>query len=334
MLGDSGNGGLGGSNGNRARKVRDAFEDDNGGPHADLVLMLGDNAYPDGKDEEYQDALFENMYEETLRNSALFPVVGNHEIDGTTITNSIYQTGTYYDIFTLPRAGEAGGRRSGTEAYYSFDYGNIHFICLESITPEGNTTFADAMEGWLAADLVANSKEWIIALWHHPPYSFGTHNTDNASENESEYMREDDGILETLEDNGVDLVLVGHSHCYERTMFINGHYSESDDYDDSVMEIDSGDGDPAGDGAYKKDAQNRGTVYVLAGSASKSETTTFDEDDSDTFYPAMSKSFSRLGSVKIEVSNNGNKLDVYFIGQVSPTSNTYGQIDHFRLIQY
>lgn len=70
--------------------------------------MLGDNAYPDGKDEEYQDALFENMYEETLRNSALFPVVGNHEIDGTTITNSIYQTGTYYDIFTLPRAGEAG----------------------------------------------------------------------------------------------------------------------------------------------------------------------------------------------------------------------------------
>ena len=45
---------------------------------------------------------------------------------------SSYIYGSYYDSFTLPTGGEAGGLASGTEAYYSFDYANVHFVCLDS----------------------------------------------------------------------------------------------------------------------------------------------------------------------------------------------------------
>ena len=99
----------------------------------------------------------------------LWPTLGNH--DGYT-ADSTTESGPYYDIFSLPRNGEAGGVASGTEAYYSFDYGNMHFICLDSYgtdhSPDG------AMMTWLEADLAANDKEWVIAFWHHSPYSKGS----------------------------------------------------------------------------------------------------------------------------------------------------------------
>ena len=46
------------------------------------------------------------------------------------------ETGPYFDIFSLPTKAEAGGLASGTEAYYSFDYGNIHFVVLDSYQSE------------------------------------------------------------------------------------------------------------------------------------------------------------------------------------------------------
>ena len=60
------------------------------------------------------------------------------EITTASSADSATQTGTYYDIFTLPKFGEAGGVASGTEAYYSFDFGNIHFIVLDSMETAGN----------------------------------------------------------------------------------------------------------------------------------------------------------------------------------------------------
>ena len=67
--------------------------------------MLGDNAYVDGTDEEYQAAVFD-MYPELLRQTFLWSTFGNH--DGLS-ADSDTETGPYYDIFTLPRQGEAGG---------------------------------------------------------------------------------------------------------------------------------------------------------------------------------------------------------------------------------
>ena len=122
VLGDPGT-----ANSNQ-RAVRDAYYAFTGSRATDLWLMLGDNAYSSGTDAEYQRAVFD-MYPTLLRRAVLWPTLGNH--DGVS-ADSATQTGPYYDIFTLPKNGEAGGVPSGTEAYYSFDYANIHFVRLDS----------------------------------------------------------------------------------------------------------------------------------------------------------------------------------------------------------
>jgi hypothetical protein len=111
-----------------ARAVRDAYYAIAGSTLTNLWLMLGDNAYQQGLDHEYQAAVFDT-YPTTLRQTVLWPTLGNH--DGAA-ANSSTRSGPYYDIFTLPSNGEAGGMGSGTEAYYSFDHGDIHFVCLDS----------------------------------------------------------------------------------------------------------------------------------------------------------------------------------------------------------
>ena len=104
-----------------------------------------------------------------------------------------------------------------------------------------------AMLAWLRADLAAASAPWIVAYWHHPPYTKGSHDSD--AEPQLAQMRE--RFLPVLEAHGVDLVLTGHSHAYERSFLIDGHYGPSDTLAPSMV-LDGGDGRPGGDGAYEK----------------------------------------------------------------------------------
>lgn len=311
VLGDSGT-----ADGN-AIAVRDAYldlADPNG--KADLLLMLGDNAYNRGRDREYQNAVFDT-YPSVLRNTVLWPTLGNH--DGRTADSST-QTGPYYDIFSLPKNAEAGGSASGTEAYYSFDYANIHFVVLDSY--DTNRTPGGAMLSWLELDLAGTMQEWIIAFWHHPPYSKGSHDSD--TEVQLIDMREN--ALPILENYGVDLVLSGHSHSYERSMLLDGHYGPSDTLDlvdldmgpDSTMIIDSGDGKEDGNGAYTKNpgAIRDGAVYVVAGSSGKATGGSLD-------HPAMFISLNNLGSMVIDI--NGNRLDAMFLRENGTTP------DHFTM---
>lgn len=281
-----------------AAAVRDAYKAIAGGRQTDVWLMLGDNAYQDGTDDEYQRAVFD-MYPELLRQVALWPTLGNH--DGHS-ADSGSQSGPYYDMFTLPTAGEAGGLPSGTEAYYSFDYGNIHFVCLDSYetdrSPDG------PMLTWLENDLAANDKEWLIAFWHHPPYSKGSHDSD--SESQLIDMREN--VLPILEDYGVDLVLSGHSHSYERSFLLDGHYGKSSTLT-SGMTLDGGSGREDGDGSYVKPfdgtTPHEGAVYTVAGSSGKVSS------EGSLDHPAMFIGLRSLGSVVLEV--HGQRLDAAFI---------------------
>ena len=216
-------------------------------------------------------------------------------------SDSTTESGPYYDIFSLPRNGEAGGVASGTEAYYSFDYGNIHFVCLNSETdpsPDG------AMMTWLEADLAANDKEWIIAFWHRPPYSRGSANSDTDSRQIA--LRQN--AVPLLERYGVDLVLTGHTHAYERSYLIDGHYGLSDTFTDALKK-NSGDGSATGDGAYQKPATvgapHAGAVYVVAGNAGVIKT------GGSLDHPAMAVSIRTLGSMVLDV--NGSRLDAMFL---------------------
>jgi PKD repeat protein len=291
VIGDSGTAGAG------AAAVRDAYAAYGAGRRADLWLMLGDNAYPDGTDAQYQAAVFD-MYPEILRNTVLWPTLGNH--DGVT-ADSATQSGPYYDIFTLPARGEAGGLASGTEAYYSFDHANVHFVCLDS--NETDRSPSGAMLAWLAQDLAATSQDWIVAFWHHPPYSKGSHDSDY----EIQLVEMRENVLPVLEAAGVDLVLAGHSHSYERSFLLDGHHGPSWTFAPGMM-VDAGDGRIGGDGAYRKPAAgpapNEGAVYAVAGSSGLTDGGPLD-------HPAMYVSLNVLGSLVLDVE--GLRLDGTFL---------------------
>lgn len=284
------------------RKVRDAYYGYTANnEHTDMILFLGDNAYNDGTDKQYQKAIFENMYEEKLKNTVAWSCLGNH--DGHS-AESDSQTGPYYDIFSFPKLGESGGVASGTEAYYSFDYGNIHFIVLESY--ETDKSVDGAMYNWCENDIQNTTAEWIVALWHHPPYTKGSHNSDR----ESALIKMRLYFLPLLEANGVDLVLSGHSHSYERSHLINGHYGKANTFDPATHIVNNGAGNGKidQDGAYLKDItgpnEDKGAVYITTGSSGKVSGGSLD-------HPAMYYSVSELGSCLLEIE--GNQMDIKFI---------------------
>jgi Calcineurin-like phosphoesterase/Purple acid Phosphatase, N-terminal domain/Calx-beta domain len=298
VIGDAGNNSTG------QRQVRDAYLARVGANYTHLWLMLGDNAYNSGTDAEYQAAVF-NIYPSLLRQSVVWPALGNH--DGAA-ANSSTQSGPYYDIFTLPKNGEAGGVASGTEAYYSFDYANIHFVVLDSF--ETNRSSNGAMLNWLRQDLAATRQNWIIAFWHHPPYSKGSHDSDS----ETELIEMRANALPILEDFGVDLVLTGHSHSYERSFQIDGHYGTSNTFNPSTMLVNGG------AGPYEKaiDGSTPGAVYSVAGSSGSIASGSLN-------HPVMRVSLLELGSLILDV--NGDVLDAVFL------NNTGVVRDSFRMLK-
>ena len=286
--------------------VRDAFYRMNASKPVDAILMLGDNAYNAGTDSEFQRAVFD-CYPALLRNTPLWSTIGNHETDQSTAPASSIP---YYQIFSLPQNGEVGGLASGTENYYSFDYGNIHFVCLDAMISSRSPT--GTMATWLTNDLAATAQDWIIAFWHHPPYTKGSHNSDA----ESQLIQMRQNILPILEAYGVDLVLCGHSHAYERSHLIDGHYGLSGTLT-PAMKLNSGGGRVSGAGAYVKPnglAANEGTVYVVAGSAGKIGGGTLN-------HPAMFLSLNKLGSLYFEVASN--RLDAAFLRENGTTNDTF-----------
>lgn len=280
--------------------VRDAFLDSDFPSTTDVWLMLGDNAYEDGTDDEYQDAVF-GMYDMLLPNIPVWPTIGNHDASLPDASGCF----PYLDIFHLPVNGEAGGVASGTERYYSFDYANVHFVSLDSQTSDRSTN--GAMLRWLREDLAATDKEWIVAFWHHPPYSSGTHFSD--TELPMVEMRE--RALPILEAFGTDLVLAGHSHVYERSYLINGHYGRTNTFSGS-MKLDGRLGRADAEGPYRRPAgglgANHGTVYVVCGCSGQGET------GNSFFYgeqPCMVRSLGGFGSMILQF--NHLRVDVKFL---------------------
>lgn len=307
VLGDAGTAG----NGSPARQesVRNAYYNSVGNTYTDLILMLGDNAYNSGTDAEFQAAMFD-MYPTILRQTPAWSTVGNHE---TGQSHTYNPNIPYYRIFDLPRNGEAGGVPSGTEQYYSFDYGNIHFVCLDAMT--SSRAANGPMANWLQQDLAANTNHWLIGFWHHPPYTKGSHDSDNPNGADFELVEMRENILPILEAYGVDLVLGGHSHAYERSYLISGHYGYSTTIEPSMF-VDQGSGRAEEDASYVKTSTSQtpyqGTVYIVAGSSGQATfATTPDATFATTNHPAMFISMLQLGSLVLDI--NGNRLDARFL---------------------
>jgi calcineurin-like phosphoesterase family protein len=123
------------------------------------------------------------------------PSLGNHEGSGTGYFDYFYGSGV--------NNGPYGQRGKG---YYSFNVGAWRLIALNSNCSRVACGSGSAQESWLRADLAANPKKCTLAYWHHPRFSSG-HDGDGT------FMQD---IWKDLFNANADLVLVGHSHNYER----------------------------------------------------------------------------------------------------------------------
>ena len=276
----------------------------------DLLLLLGDNAYVEGTDEQWQGAFFD-IYTDIIHSVSTWPTIGNHEmgvgapfdvclfrklpaceagplmihmggISTSADPDSYDSTGDgpdayglpYLNIFSLPSRGELGGVPSGTEQYYAFDYGNVHIVSLDSQLSNRDKDQRAAMRDWLIDDLSANQLDWTIVIFHHPPYSKGSNHDSDREQNEID-MRQT--FAPVFEDYGVDVVYSGHAHSYERSWYVNGHHGMSDTFDPATQALLNVKGEPSmgqqGELYPQLDSSgaDKRTVYTVAGSSGKAD---------------------------------------------------------------
>lgn len=311
------------------KRVKDAFMQYSTAGRPDVWLWLGDNVYPDGKDNEYQAYVFDSVYgyKNIMSWLPFMPTPGNHDYNTISpVTGSVaplQQTGPYYDIVDVPTQGEAGGLASGNELYYSYDYGNVHFVSLNSELGSlynaghdwiGIHLFSSfngsPMMTWLKQDLAANTRLWTVVYFHQPPYTDGSHDAEAFWEVYMKAMREH--FTPVLEQYGVDLVLCGHSHVYERSYLMEGFHGNLSSFNPATMILQSTGGSDATGGRYVKYTDGpmagRGTVYVVNGNSGSKES------DPNLSHPAMFTAYgcdTCVGSLVLDFS--GPRVDGYHI---------------------
>jgi hypothetical protein len=165
----------------------------------DIIITVGDDNYPSGAADTidanigkyYHDYIFPytGTYGFGADVNRFFPTLGNHDW---------YTTNAqpYLDYFTLP----------GNERYYDFIWGPVHFFALDSDEHEPDGVNAGSVQAiWLQQGLAASASPWNIVYTHYPPYSSGMHGS-------TTWMQWPFAAW------GVDAVLAGHDHLYERLL--------------------------------------------------------------------------------------------------------------------
>ncbi len=264
----------------------------------DLWLLLGDNAYKSGTQVQFNKSLFK-PYRELIKYLVPWAIDGNHDA----------RRWAMYNIFEFPKNGESGGVASGSEEYYAIESGNVHILMLDS--QQADTSKDSKMAKWLERDLSQVKKPWIIAAFHHPPYSDGSHKSDNDRDSWGRMSRMRENIIPILERYGVDLVLSGHSHGYERSKLMHKHYGKSDTFNIDTHLVSKN------NHHYCKSAKKSpfdGTIYNVMGSSAKVDRATYK-------HPALPFSYQSLGSLILHVTPT--KLHVSFINDKAEILDEY-----------
>lgn len=157
----------------------------------DFVVITGDVAYDNGKAHEFEENVF-GVYQAMMTELPFFPASGNHDYN----TNDAK---AFREVFSLFENGGDVGR----ERWYSFDWGPVHVVVLDT------EKYFEEQQAWLREDLVGHDRPWTIAVLHRPPFSAGSHGSEQS-------VRE--AFTPILAEHGVALVLTGHEHHYERTL--------------------------------------------------------------------------------------------------------------------
>jgi 3',5'-cyclic AMP phosphodiesterase CpdA len=263
--------------------------------HADIVLSLGDQSEQD-TDAQLQANYF-NQIQDVLKCTPLFTIAGNHEdTDGEV---------SYKASFSVPTNAEAGGYPSGTKDYYSFTYANVHFVGL---TVENGVSISGAEKAWLQNDLANNHSDWLIAFMHRPMHSAGYHPTDG----DATALAMKANWLPLLEAAGVDLILSGHNHVYERSYLLDNLTGNSTSIN-AANRIDTALGRIGVDHAYQKEPgrPHQGEIFITCqGGGTANDPKYLPVPFS--FTPVVFKQSNNEGSLVIDV-HGSNRMDVKFL---------------------
>lgn len=161
------------------------------------VFTLGDHAYQ-LKDENPMPCYAASWGRHKRRTR---PVPGNHEYSEGYIDD-------YFDYF-----GAAAGERG--KGYYSYNLGRWHIIALNSII---DAHWSGEQGEWLRADLTRNRHGCTLAYFHHPRFSSGPRPV----------VKQAEELWWMLAEGGVDVVVNGHDHIYERFAPLD-KYGDRDD---------------------------------------------------------------------------------------------------------
>jgi acid phosphatase type 7 len=156
----------------------------------DFAITTGDNAQIHGNEEEYRNYVLGPLHEFVAKRP-FWPSIGNHDY---------YGIDSYRRYFALP----------GNERYYSFDYGGVLFLALDS------NRYDRRQKSWAKRTLRNSKARCKLAFFHHPLWSSGRGYKNGVRKHRRER------IAAILERGGVDLVLNGHVQNYERSKPLRG----------------------------------------------------------------------------------------------------------------
>lgn len=177
-----------------------------------MVIIGGDISYAHGRS-----AVWDEWFALVSPLASRIPVMvafGNHEsycqTDGPDVQPCLREVQEYLEHFHMPNA---------PKRYYDFDWGPAHFVAIDTETYEPREgvpqTNASEQIEFATASLSATDAPWKIAFFHRPLYS-----TTRGGEKESAEART--ALEPILDAGGVDLVLTGHAHAYERSWPLRG----------------------------------------------------------------------------------------------------------------
>ncbi|RDB04244.1 purple acid phosphatase family protein [Runella aurantiaca] len=355
----------------RQVNVRNAYMNYLGNKRLHGILFGGDNSKLepfDGTDAALDYNLFP-VYPNQFRNTVSWISLGNHDYGYRPYADS---TIAGYNAFSYPTLAEAGGVPSASKGYYSFDLGDVHVIMLNPYHPDAFLT-RGAISGctgggwlcltsypmsmfllkfdepanrlnlfnqlqqvkWLKADLAATTKKWKIVLFHTPPYTKGTHDSDPKSttfpSNDGELTVMRELLVPVLEQYKVDLIVTSHTHAYDRSFLMQGvtgtpTQAQFRTNPNQLLQNWSGTYGPSSK-PYIKNSPYNGAVHVVTGNAGRGATpgagdgkeTSVNKPHPVMFYSDSTDALLSTGG-SVELVINQNRLDVRYLKLVDDNS--------------
>lgn len=182
-------------------------------PNAALYISMGDLV--DNGEQAYQWRTWLDSIKPLSARIPLAPTLGNHEMY--TLDWKMREPRAYLNYFDVPNNGNATFDRR----YYSYDYGDVHYVVLDTQLYESNhednhdvhhPDLYDVQVQWLRQDLAVNTKKWTVVLMHRDPFQYAF-NRPGASRAAG---FDEEGVLfmPIFDEFNVDLVLSAHLHSY------------------------------------------------------------------------------------------------------------------------